>query len=128
MKKEYIVILVITLITILGAIPLEWASNLHFFSTIIMTPLFVYVGTVAQKAMKAKTAERPKGGTELSVFTSTLFAANLALCVIFGAWFRVMCWSILTIVWVSTTVTQYEYIKYFERKDAEEACESKPAS
>jgi hypothetical protein len=128
MKKEYILIFIITLITIIGSIPLEWAKNLHLFFTIIMTPLFVYIGSVAQKGMKEKTTARPKGGIEINLMTTILFTMNLILCVIFGQWFKVMCWSLLTIIWISTTVEKYEYIKYFKKKDVEEACESKPAS
>ena len=128
MKKEYIVTLIIILITILSAIPLEWAKNLHFFLTIIMTFLFVYIGAASQKGMKEKTAARPTMGIQLNIITTILFATNMTICVIFGAWFRVMCWSLLTIIWISTTVEKYEYIKYFAKKDVEEVCESKPTS
>jgi predicted membrane protein len=128
MKKQYIPILVITLITILGSIPAQATQNLHFFFTIIMTPLFIYIGAVAQKGMKEKTAARPLNSIDLNIYTTILFATNLILCVIFGAWFKVICWSLLTIVWTSSTIEKYKYILYFAKKDVEEVCESKATS
>lgn len=128
MKKGSFIIAFIIGVIVLNCIQTEWAYNLHLFLTIIITPLFIYVGSASQKSIKSKTAKNPQEGMTLTIITTTLFGSNLILCVVFGLWFQVICWGLLTLVWISTSLEKHKYIKYFEKKGTEEACESKATS